>query len=97
MKMNDKHNIFYVECIGHDIRSTRFATGQHCDTLTANDYKDPCIVAYENKNAEVPVNFEGGVYTMMERQISMMVTKDKANTLTSTDYKGVQVICHEQI
>lgn len=33
---------------------------------------------------------------MMEREISMMVTENKANTLTSTDYKGAQVICHER-
>lgn len=34
---------------------------------------------------------------MMEREISMMVTENKANTLTSTDYKGAQVICHERL
>lgn len=37
---------FDVECIGHDIRSTQFARGGCCDTLTANDFKDPGIVAY---------------------------------------------------
>lgn len=37
---------FEVECIGHDIRSTQFAKGGCCDTLTANDFKDPCIVTY---------------------------------------------------
>lgn len=32
---------------------------------------------------------------MMEREISMMVTENRANTLTSTDYKGAQVLCYE--
>lgn len=35
-----------VESIGHDIRSTQFSKNGCCDTLTANDYKDPVIVAY---------------------------------------------------
>lgn len=36
-----------------------------------------------------------GILTMNERQISMMVTEDIANTLAATDYKGCQLICHE--
>ena len=40
------NNRFDVECIGHNIRNTQFARGGCCDTLTANDFKDPCIVAY---------------------------------------------------
>ena len=60
--------------------------------MTANDFKDPGIVAYCTE----PIIHMGGVLAMMEREISMMVTENKANTLTSTDYKGAQVICHER-
>ena len=35
------------------------------------------------------------VYSMMERQISMMVGENIANTVVSTDYKGPQVVCYE--
>ena len=34
-------------------------------------------------------------YTMNERQISMMIRKNQANTIAATDYKGVQILCHE--
>lgn len=33
---------------------------------------------------------------MMEREISMMISEDRSNTLTQTDYKGAQVVCYEQ-
>lgn len=58
-------------------------------TVARIDYKFPQCVCYENSEG-------GGVLAMMEREISMMVTENKANTLTSTDYKGAQVICHER-
>lgn len=35
-------------------------------------------------------------YTMNERQISMMIRKNKANTIAATDYKGAQVLCYEE-
>ena len=34
-------------------------------------------------------------YTMNERQISMMVRSNTANTIAATDYKGVQIVCYE--
>ena len=34
-------------------------------------------------------------YTMNERQISMMVRNNTANTIAATDYKGVQIVCYE--
>lgn len=36
------------------------------------------------------------ILTMNEREMSMMITVDIANTLTDTDYKGCQLICHER-
>lgn len=40
-------------------------------------------------------HYDGDVYVMSERQISMMVTKNVSNSIVSTDYKGSQVICME--
>lgn len=33
-------------------------------------------------------------FTMNERQISMMIRKDQANTIAATDFKGVQIVCY---
>ena len=35
------------------------------------------------------------IVAMNEREMSMMITFDIANTLTATDYKGCQLICYE--
>ena len=43
-------DIFPVESMGHDKRSTQFSRGGCCDTLTSTDYKDPIIVAYPVRN-----------------------------------------------
>lgn len=63
--------IFHVESIGHDIRSTQFSRGGCCDTLTANDFKDPCIVAYAIENhpcdSRVTLTDEGIVQTLNAR------------------------------
>ena len=40
-------------------------------------------------------NSEMRVYSMSERQISMMIGDNVANTVVSTDYKGSQVIVYE--
>ena len=37
----------------------------------------------------------GQICTMSERQMSMMITIDIANTITATDYKGSQLVCYE--
>ena len=52
----EKNDRFYVEAIGHDIRSTQFAKGGCCDTLMSNDYKYPCIVAYETRSADESIS-----------------------------------------
>lgn len=62
---------FNVQSIGHDIRSTQFCRGGCCDTLTANDYKDPTIVAYAIENhpcdSRVTMTDEGIVQTLNAR------------------------------
>lgn len=55
-----------VESIGHDLRSTQFSKGGCCDTLTANDYKEPPVVCYGisgfNSGAMLSDNPESGIY-----------------------------------
>ena len=62
---------FYVESIGHDIRSTQFAKGGCCDTLTANDFKDPTLVAYAIENhpcdSRITLTDDGIVQTLNAR------------------------------
>lgn len=94
MTASRKTKTFECEAMSHDLFSTQFAKGGCCDTLTANDFKDPPIVTY---NTDHIISVGGVVYAMMEREISMMVTENRANTLTSTDYKGAQVVCHERV
>ena len=38
--------LFPVECMSHDLFSTKFAMDGHCDTLARTDYKEPPVVAY---------------------------------------------------
>ena len=56
--------------------------------------------AYENicstLRARMGDNQPAVCYTMNERQISMMVQENKANTIAATDYKGVQILCYEE-
>ena len=63
--------MFPVESIGHDIRSTQFAKGGCCDTLTANDFKDPTLVAYAIENhpcdSRVTMDESGIVQTLNAR------------------------------
>ena len=54
-------------------------------------YKDICSTL----RAQMGDNQPAVCYTMNERQISMMVRKNQANTIAATDYKGVQILCHE--
>lgn len=67
--MNDQN--FNVESIGHDIRSTQFSKNGCCDTLTANDFKDPTIVAYAIENhpndSRVTIDPNGIVQTLSSR------------------------------
>ena len=37
--------------MGHDLRAAKFASDGIADTLTASDYKDPSVVAYENPSS----------------------------------------------
>lgn len=52
----DDGMIFPVESIGHDMRSTQFSRGGCCDTLTANDYKEPMAVCYRGDSITSPIN-----------------------------------------
>lgn len=65
-----KHD-FYVECMGHDIRSTQFAKGGCCDTLMSNDYKDPTLIAYAIENhpndSRAKIDPNGIVQTLSSR------------------------------
>lgn len=62
---------FPVDCMGHDIRSTKFSSGGCCDTLMANDYKDPTIVAYAIENhpndSRATIDPNGIVQTLSSR------------------------------
>lgn len=61
----------------------------HSFTLATNFNGVICYKANEQyKNAQC--------YTMNERQISMMIREDSANTIAATDFKGVQIVCYEQ-
>ena len=75
-----------------------------------NNGNDLCAICFQqNQREEVrnmgdkagAITAESGmhntnyVYVMSERQISMMVTENVSNTITSTDFKGAQVICME--
>lgn len=66
-----KEQIFQVESIGHDIRSTQFCRGGKCDTLTANDFKDPTLVCYAIENhpcdSRVTLTDNGIVQTLNAR------------------------------
>ena len=66
-----KEQNFPVESVGHDIRSTQFSRGGCCDTLTANDFKDPTIVAYAIENhpcdSRVTLTDDGIVQTLNAR------------------------------
>ena len=57
--------------MGHDIRSTQFSKNDCCDTLTANDFKDPTIVAYAIENhpndSRVTIDPNGIVQTLSSR------------------------------
>ena len=55
-------------------------------------YKDICSTL----RAQMGDNQPAVCYTMNERQISMMIRKNKANTIAATDYKGVQILCYEE-
>ena len=59
-------------------------------TMANIDYKFPQCVCFPKEEKERTC------YTMNERQISMMVRKNKANTIAATDYKGVQILCYEE-
>lgn len=52
-------------------------------TLRAQEHGHQPIVCLE----------AGGVLAMNEREMSMMISENVANTLTATDYKGCQIIC----
>ena len=62
-----------------------------CSTLRAQMGDNQPAICYERDSV-----YSFDVYTMNERQISMMVQKNKANTIAATDYKGVQVLCYEE-
>lgn len=62
---------FHVDSCGHDIRSTQFSKDGCCDTLMANDYKDPTIVCYAIENhpcdSRVTLTDDGIVQTLNAR------------------------------
>ena len=62
---------FHVESVGHDIRSTQFSMNGHCDTLTANDFKDPTIIVYAIENhpadSRITMTDDGIVQTLSAR------------------------------
>lgn len=83
-----------------------------CSTLRAQmGDNQPAVCFQQNQREEVrdmgeiagALTAESGMhntnyicYTMNERQISMMVQENKANTIAATDYKGVQILCYEE-
>ena len=77
----EKKQVFHVDSIGHDIRSTQFSRGGCCDTLTSSDYKDPLIVCYDARG-----NVAMGV--------APTITGDHENRIT--DYTSVVVIDHSR-
>lgn len=76
-----KNNVFHVEAFGHDERSTQFAANGCCDTLLANDYKDPIKVCYDARG-------NGNCY------VSPTLTGDHQNRIT--DYTGIVIIDHSR-
>ena len=53
-------------------------------------------ICYERNKVEITVPSVKKVYVMSERQISMMVTENISNTITSTDFKGANIVCMEK-
>lgn len=64
--------------------------------MSMNDRVFKTLNSVATDSDHVPVVLMNDAYTMNERQISMMVQKNKANTIAATDYKGVQILCYEE-
>lgn len=60
MTASRKTKTFECEAMSHDLFSTKFCKDGKVDTLSRTDYKEPPVVAYENKMQEVIcLNFQG--------------------------------------
>jgi len=62
---------FSVECMSHDIFSTKFAQNGCCDPLARTDYKEPPVIAYAIENhpcdSRVTMTDNGIVQTLNAR------------------------------
>lgn len=87
---------------GHDVHVVCFEPGILSRDCSAGNraYIDLCSTLRAQMGDNQPavcfeVDKQQDVYTMNERQISMMVRNNKANTIAATDYKGIQIVCYE--
>ena len=89
---------FPVECMSHDLFSTKFALSGCCDPLARTDYKEPPVVVYAIENhpcySRVRITNDGIVQTLNARMgtggnnvpmVLMAIGSSNSNAAIATD------------